>query len=95
MPRSYRQISQYEKEIIELYNQGMTLRAIAEKLGFTHKQVQCLHIHHLANSSSFVFLKKLPTFVILLSLRAVVPPPILSALFTIDLNFALPKWHHI
>ena len=40
MPRSYRQISQYEKEIIELHNQGMTLRAIAEKLGFTHKQVQ-------------------------------------------------------
>ncbi len=40
MPRSYRQISQYEKEIIDLYNQGMTLRAIAEKLGFTHKQVQ-------------------------------------------------------
>ncbi|MCI6360240.1 MAG: helix-turn-helix domain-containing protein [Eubacterium coprostanoligenes] len=40
MPRSYRQISQYEKEIIELYNQRMTLRAIAEKLGFTHKQVQ-------------------------------------------------------
>lgn len=40
MPRSYRQISQYEKEIIQLYNQGMTLRAIAEKLGFTHKQVQ-------------------------------------------------------
>ena len=30
MPRSYRQISQYEKEIIELHNQGMTLRAIAE-----------------------------------------------------------------
>ncbi|WP_143406721.1 helix-turn-helix domain-containing protein [Eubacterium coprostanoligenes] len=23
-----------------MYNQGMTLRAIAEKLGFTHKQVQ-------------------------------------------------------
>ena len=40
MPRSYRQISQYEKEIIQLYNQGMILRAIAEKLGFTHKQVQ-------------------------------------------------------
>ena len=40
MPRSYRQISQYEKEIIELYNQVMTLIAIAEKLGFTHKQVQ-------------------------------------------------------
>ncbi|MCI6253293.1 terminase gpP N-terminus-related DNA-binding protein [Eubacterium coprostanoligenes] len=40
MPGSYRQISQYEKEIIELYNQGMILRAIAEKLGFTHKQVQ-------------------------------------------------------
>ena len=29
MPGSYRQISQYEKEIIELYNQGMTLRAKA------------------------------------------------------------------
>ena len=40
MPRSYRQISQYEKEIIEFHNQGMILRAIAEKLGFTHKQVQ-------------------------------------------------------
>ena len=40
MPREYRHISEYETEIISMYNQGMTLREIAEKLGFTHSQVQ-------------------------------------------------------
>lgn len=40
MPREYRHISEYETEIIGMYRQGMTLREIAEKLGFTHSQVQ-------------------------------------------------------
>ena len=40
MPREYRHIKMYEKEIIELWEQGITLREIAEKFGFTKKQVQ-------------------------------------------------------
>ena len=40
MPREYRHIQQYEKEIIEHWEQGKTLREIGEKFGFTKKQVQ-------------------------------------------------------
>jgi len=40
MPREYRHIELYEKEIIQLWEQGKTLREISEQLGFTHKQVQ-------------------------------------------------------
>ncbi len=40
MPREYRHIKQYEKEIIELWEQGKTLREIAERFGFTKEQVQ-------------------------------------------------------
>ena len=40
MPREYRHIEMYEKEIIQLWEQGKTLREIGEQLGFTHKQVQ-------------------------------------------------------
>lgn len=39
MPRSYQHISEYEKEILALKTQGMTLREIGEKFGFTYKQV--------------------------------------------------------
>lgn len=39
MPRSYQHISDYEKEILELKSQGMTLREIGEKFGFTYGQV--------------------------------------------------------
>ena len=39
MPRSYRHISNYEKEILELKSKGLTLREIGAKLGFTEKQV--------------------------------------------------------
>ena len=39
MPRSYRHIQQYEKEILELKSKGYTERKIGEKLGFTEKQV--------------------------------------------------------
>ena len=34
MPRSYRHISEYEKEIIERFNKGQSSRKIAEELGF-------------------------------------------------------------
>ena len=39
MPRGYRHIKEYEKEILELKEQGMTLRSIGEKYGFTYDQV--------------------------------------------------------
>lgn len=39
MARSYRHISDYEKEIIELKSKGYTLREIGEALGFTQEQV--------------------------------------------------------
>ncbi|MBR6558241.1 MAG: helix-turn-helix domain-containing protein [Clostridia bacterium] len=40
MPREYRHIKQYEKEIIELWEQGVCLQEIAERFGFTKEQVQ-------------------------------------------------------
>ena len=39
MPRSYRHIQEYEKEILGLKSQGLTLREIGEHLGFTYEQV--------------------------------------------------------
>ena len=39
MPRSYRHIQEYEREIVELRNQGFTFREIGEKYGFTFKQL--------------------------------------------------------
>lgn len=40
MPREYRHIEEYEKEIIQLWEQGKTLREIGEQLGFSYKQVR-------------------------------------------------------
>lgn len=40
MPRSYRHISNYEKEIIEKFNNGQNLRSIAEEYGFNYKQLR-------------------------------------------------------
>ena len=40
MPRGYMHIQEYEREIIELYEKGLTLREIGEKLGFTYKQMR-------------------------------------------------------
>lgn len=40
MPRSYRHISQYAKEIYELREKGLNLNEIGKKLGFTHEQVR-------------------------------------------------------
>ena len=39
MPRSYKHISNYEKEILELKSEGLTLSKIGAKLGFTRDQV--------------------------------------------------------
>lgn len=40
MPRSYRHIQEYEKEIIELRNQGCSNREICEKFGFELRQLK-------------------------------------------------------
>lgn len=40
MPRNYRHISDYEKEIIELRAQGKTGREICDKYGFSKKQYE-------------------------------------------------------
>ena len=40
MPRKYRHIGDYEKEIIEMWTNGMTLREIGEKLGFTLQEMK-------------------------------------------------------
>ena len=49
MPRSYRHIKEYEKEIYELKGKGLTNREIAEKLGFELKQVKNLIARHNEN----------------------------------------------
>ena len=40
MPREYRHIEEYEKEIIQLWEEGKTLREISERLGFSYRQVR-------------------------------------------------------
>ena len=40
MPREYRHIEQYEKEIIELKEKGLTKREIGERFGISKDQVK-------------------------------------------------------
>lgn len=40
MPREYRRMKQYEKEILELKAKGLTQREIGEQLGFRQSQVK-------------------------------------------------------
>ena len=40
MPREYRHIEQYEKEILELREQGFTRKEIGEKLNFSKEQIK-------------------------------------------------------
>ncbi len=40
MPREYRHIQQYEKELLKLKESGLTHREIAEKLGLTKDKVK-------------------------------------------------------
>ena len=47
MARNYRHIQQYEKEILELKERGLTHREIGENLGFTQIQVkEFFHRYH-------------------------------------------------
>ena len=39
MPRSYRNVKDYEQEILELKSQGLTKREIGVRFGFTYEQV--------------------------------------------------------
>ncbi len=39
MPRSYRHINDYEKEILELKESGLTKNEIGKQLGFTFEQI--------------------------------------------------------
>ena len=39
MLREYRHIKQYGKELLELKSQGLALREIGDKFGFTREQV--------------------------------------------------------
>ena len=39
MPRNYRHIKEYEKEILQLKKQGLTKREIGSKLGFSKEQI--------------------------------------------------------
>ncbi len=49
MPRSYRHIKEYEKEIYELKGKGLTNREIANKFGFELEQVKGLIRRHNRN----------------------------------------------
>ena len=49
MPRRYRNIKQYEKEILELKAQGLTKSVIGEKLGFSLKQIDNFITRHNRN----------------------------------------------
>ncbi|MDR3767431.1 MAG: hypothetical protein Q3Y08_10445 [Butyricicoccus sp.] len=40
MPRKYSHIQEHEKEILKLREQGMNLREIGEKLGFSYKSTR-------------------------------------------------------
>lgn len=40
MPRSYRHIKDYEKEILELKDNGLTHQEIGQRLGFTKEQIK-------------------------------------------------------
>ena len=39
MPRSYRHIQQYEKELVKMKEEGKTVREIGEKFGFSYEQM--------------------------------------------------------
>ncbi|MEI7943144.1 MAG: imidazolonepropionase [Candidatus Riflemargulisbacteria bacterium] len=39
MPRNYRNIKMYDKEILEMKSKGLTNREIGEKLGFSYEQI--------------------------------------------------------
>lgn len=46
MARSYRHIQQYEKELLELKEQGLTVREIGEKYGLSYEQAHDFFKRH-------------------------------------------------
>lgn len=50
MPREYRLIKQYENELLDLRNQGLTYKEIADRMGFSKKQIEIFE----ENIKSFV-----------------------------------------
>ena len=61
MPRDYRHIGQYEKELLLLKEKGLTHREIAEKFGLTKEQIKHFFKRHNANQrklSAGIALKK-------------------------------------
>ena len=49
MPRNYRHIKEYEKEILELKSQGLTEGEIGNQLGFSRKQINNFITRYNAN----------------------------------------------
>ena len=49
MPREYRHIKMYEKEIFELKGQGLSQRQIAKKLGFPYEKMHDFFKRHNRN----------------------------------------------
>ena len=49
MPREYRHIKQYEKEILALKEQGITHREIGERLGFSREKIKEFFSRHNRN----------------------------------------------
>ena len=46
MPRKYSRVQEYEKEIFEMRDQGMTWRKVGEKLGFSKSQMKQFNTRH-------------------------------------------------
>lgn len=54
MPREYRHIKMYEKEIFELREQGLSQRQIAEKLGIPYEKMHDFFRRHNRNQRKLV-----------------------------------------
>ena len=61
MPRSYRHIKEYEKEILQLKEQGLTKKEIGQRLGLSFEQIHNFISRHNEKQrrvSAGIFLKK-------------------------------------
>ena len=57
MPRSFRNISMYEKEIMELISQGRSLREFGEKIGFSYEQMHNFKMRYNAKQRKLAVLR--------------------------------------
>ena len=58
MPRSYRHISDYEIEIIEKFNNGQSLKSIAEEYGFSYKQIRNFKCQNIEKLKFFSYIRR-------------------------------------